>query len=116
MFQKCLLSKEEFCKYIQKIKELREQEDQLNDAFQRIDPSSGNVFLFSGAEETILSLLQKLMNDEHRDEVLKETELEYYIYETDFGKYFTSVWDSDNTEYDISTPEKFYDYLIKQKF
>ena len=55
-----------------------------------------------------MKLLEKLMQDSAGN-------ISYFIYELDYGKEYREDCVSDkNGNIDISTPEKLYDYLMKE--
>lgn len=59
-------------------------------------------------EGIVVKLLEKLMQDSAGN-------ISYFIYELDYGKEYREDCVSDkNGNNDISTPEKLYDYLMKE--
>ena len=100
----CLLTKEEFCEYINFIKARVEAED--------------SIFLpYGRCIDKIVSLLSKIMRCEAID-AWGTTDIDYFIYEMNFGKRWPeySVYDENEKPIPMSTPEEFYDYLIKEYF
>jgi hypothetical protein len=100
-----LISKSQFVKYINKIKELREIEDAINSAGRGLESFS---FSFSDYEDLIVKLLVDLFNDNENDWI------GYYIYDLSFGSRWTEgMIVDDDEDVDLKTPEDLYDLLIK---
>ena len=112
----CLLTKEEFCEYINFIKARVEAEDKINDLFT--EEFTDSVFMpYARCIDKIVSLLVKIMRCEAID-AWGTTDIDYFIYELDFGKRWPeySVYDENEKPIPMSTPEELYDYLIKEYF
>ena len=100
---KVTLTKEEFCKIIRTMEKYREDEDLLSNAIRTI---GDGYFTFESAYQmmyVIINLLGKIMGSPETEEY--GNDIDYYMFE-DCKK----VW-IDEKEYDISTPEKLYDFL-----
>lgn len=101
-----MLSKKEFIKYINILKEYDELQHSL------YDTSNGAISLFEldaigKLEDSVLKLLEYVMNDDYKM-------IEYWLYELYFGeKYFDGCIIDDGVNIDISTVEKLYDYLVE---
>lgn len=113
---KCPISKETFCKTISSIKHTRKKEEIFSEALRKICPENLDVFLYTQEEEMLVSLLNEIMR-EKPNTFTKETEIEYFIYELNFG----DEWKEDSIFYDgktinMSTPELLYDFLIMKNF
>lgn len=112
----CLLTKEEFCEYINFIKARVEAEDKINDLFT--EEFSDSIFLpYGRCIDKIVSLLSKIMRCEAID-AWGTNDIDYFIYEMNFGKRWPeyTVYDENEKPIPMSTPEEFYDYLIKEHF
>lgn len=112
----CLLTKEEFCEYINFIKARVEAEDKINDLFT--EEFSDSIFTpYGKCIDKIVSLLSKIMRCEAID-AWGTTDIDYFIYELDFGKRWPEycVYDENEKPIPMSTPEELYDYLIKEYF
>ena len=112
----CLLTKEEFCKYINFIKDRVEAEDKINDLFT--EEFFDSIFMpYGKCIDKIVSLLSKIMRCEDID-AYGTTDIDYFIYELDFGKKWPeySAYDEHGALIPMRTPEELYDYLIKENF
>lgn len=112
----CLLTKEEFCKYINFIKDRIEAEDKINDLFT--EEFTDSIFMpYGKCIDKIVSLLSKIMRCEDID-AYGTTDIDYFIYELDFGKKWPeySIYDEYDAPIPMRTPEELYDYLIKENF
>lgn len=112
----CLLTKEEFCEYINFIKARVEAEDKINDLFT--EEFSDSIFLpYGKCIDKIVSLLSKIMRCEAID-AWGTNDIDYFIYEMNFGKRWPeyTVYDENEKPIPMRTPEEFYDYLIKEHF
>lgn len=112
----CLLTKEEFCKYINFIKDRIEAEDKINNLFT--EEFSDSIFMpYGKCIDKIVSLLSKIMRCEDID-AYGTTDIDYFIYELDFGKKWPeySAYDEHDAPIPMRTPEELYDYLIKENF
>lgn len=112
----CLLTKKEFCEYINFIKARVEAEDKINDLFT--EEFSDSIFLpYGRCIDKIVSLLSKIMRCEAID-AWGTNDIDYFIYEMNFGKRWPeyTVYDENEKPIPMSTSEEFYDYLIKEHF
>ena len=112
----CLLTKEEFCKYINFIKDRVEAEDKINDLFT--EEFSDSIFMpYGKCIDKIVSLLSKIMCCKDID-TWGTNDIDYFIYELDFGKKWPeySVYNEQGSPIPMSTPEELYDYLIEEYF
>ena len=109
-----LLTKEEFCEYINFIKARIEAEDKINDLFT--EEFSDSVFMpYGKCIDKIVGLLSKIMHCEAID-AWGTTDIDYFIYELDFGKKWPeySVYNEHGAPIPMRTPEELYDYLIQK--
>ncbi len=98
------LSKDEFCKVIDKIKAHHKT---IND----LENILGVVFEFDDLQDTVIELLEKVMDVEPCEKF--GSDISYFIYDLDYGKDWTPSSLTINGEsVDISTAEKLYDYLM----
>lgn len=98
------LTKDEFCKIIRTMEKYREDEDLLSNAISSI---GDGYFTFESAYQmmyVIINLLGKIMDSPETEEY--GNDIDYYMFEE-----CKKVW-IDEKEYDISTPEKLYDFLV----
>ena len=115
-----IISKEKFCEYINLLKKMDEKEESLTDAFRNLDENAdvSLVGLYTTERLAILDLLNTVM-DAQVDENFG-SDIEYFCYELEFGKRYLTrddwVTDADGNKIDLSTPEKLYDYLVKEYY
>lgn len=102
---KITINKDEFCSIIREIEKYEKDTDELNKVIHCI--GSGYIIFDSASKlvSIICDILGKVMNS---DKTLEYgNDIEYYLYEKS-----KKVWINE-TEYDISTPEKLYEFLIE---
>jgi hypothetical protein len=106
------MTKETFIYIIEQLRLQSEHDSKCSAAFKVILPNDYT----SGYDNTILSecllkLVKDALNDNHRD-----SWIEYYVYELEFGAKYRSgcAKYKNGKDIDISTPEKLYDFLIKE--
>lgn len=113
-----ILSKEEFCKYIDIIKKMSDKEEALTQAFRDLDESAdvSLVGLYTPERRAILDILNKVMAVPTTKEWYGD--IDYFCYELNFGKDYKEgyVTDTDGTNIDLSTSDKLYDYLVADYF
>ena len=98
------LSKDEFCDVIDKIKAHHAMIENLEDIL-------GVVFEFDDLQDTVVELLEKVMDVESNEKF--GSDISYFIYDLDYGKDWTpSSLKINGESADISTAEKLYDYLM----
>ena len=105
---KVTLTKDEFCKSIRTMEKYRDDEDLLSNAISSI---GDGYFTFESAYQmmyVIINLLGKIMSSPETDEY--GNDIDYYMFEE-----CKKVW-IDEKEYDISTPEKLYDFLVLENY
>ncbi len=101
------MTKEMFIKCIETIKNNQVKENKFIDALNEISSERVSTFIYSDYENLVISLLAEELN-------VDAEILYWWIYDTDFGsdeKYRTLL--IDDTEVELDTAEKFYDYLTK---
>ena len=95
------ITKEEFCKVMDKIQKTWEWECKIDDAL-------GAVIDMPDLSDVVIDLLNKLLGIDPID-----SDISYFCWELDFGKKWTpGSLIVDVKSIDISTAEKLYDYLI----
>lgn len=100
------ITKEDFVKYIEFIKERQENMDKINEVFT--DEFEDSIFYpYARYESALVKLLSSVMHDKFDD-------IGYFIYELDFGQKYEDgcIQEKDGTLIDLSTAEKLYDYLV----
>lgn len=109
-----MLTKEEFVNYMNTLKEVMDSSRTLSEALKNFDscPDFGGFSNFR-AEDLIVTLLEKLMDDA-KDDKYDISDISYFIYDLEWGSKWTpdSITDMNGNSIDISTVEKLYDYLM----
>lgn len=104
------ISKETFINTINFLKERNDKIEEINNLFT--EEFEDSVFYpYFKYERTVVNLLTEVMRDEGEW-------IEYYLYECNYGEDIEpdSVQEADGTPIDITTPEKLYNFLIKEYF
>lgn len=107
------MTKENFCKIINKLKTASDVQNQVNEIYRNSRENIDNDFMNAAAlqinhESIVVELLKEIMHD-------KGDDISYFVYGLDYGREWTP--DSiicDGESIDISTPERLYDYLVKE--
>lgn len=105
-----MLSKEVFIECLNFMKERDDAMTELNKVFT--EEFEDSVFYpYFKYDAMMMKVLANAMHDEN-------DWISYFICEGDYGKdlKFDSVSEEDGTPIDITTPEKLYDFLIKEYF
>lgn len=108
-----MLTKEEFVDYMNTLKKIMDSDTMLSDALKNFDSCSDfGGFSNFRAEDLIVTLLEKLMDDP-KDEEYGISDISYFIYDLEWGSNWTpdSITDANGNSIDLSTVEKLYDYL-----
>lgn len=108
-----MISKETFVSAINQIKAVNEYHEKLNSLFEEYG-ADGYVYPPTCIDNLVM-VLEEGMEIEPNE--YDNTDVSYFVYELDCGKSWkpgcvTDVVDGKEIEIDMSTPEKFYDYLI----
>jgi hypothetical protein len=107
-----MLTKEQFVNAMSKIKELRGIERKINDSLKLLSEDFGGFYLGKAMELTV-DILKMAMDDEGKD-----SWIDYFLYELDFGKNKMSkncVTEKDGKKYSLRNPGELWDYLDKEK-
>lgn len=100
------ITKEEFCKVMDKIQKTWEWKCKIDDAL-------GAVIDMPDLSDVVIDLLNKLLGIENDEHDLINSDISYFCWELDFGKKWTpESLIVDGKSIDISTVENLYDYLI----
>lgn len=107
-----MISKEEFVKVINALKDADDLDNMLYDKTNRAI-SLFELKEYTGLQNAIVFLLEKMFNLEVDSRF--GSDISYFIYDLEFGKNWTpNSITLDGVSIDISTPEKLYDYLIER--
>lgn len=107
-----MISKEKFCEIINRLKNYQELQDQINKLFKNQIDNKEMDFMNAGSicighETVVVDLLESIFETDS---------ISWWIYEKDYGKDFEigDIVEIDSGyKPDLTTPEKLYDYLIK---
>ena len=108
-----MITKEQFVKIINRLRDYNDLQDKIQNLFrdnidnQEMDfMNAGSICI--GHETIVVELLENMFND-------KDT-ISWWLYERDYGRSFTiGIIAIDGVNIDLSTPEKLYDYLVKER-
>ena len=113
--KKFLISREEFVKCIDRLREATDLVDKIDDIMRESRDNIKNDFMNAASlqithEQIVIDLLEKLTHD---DEIYSD--IGYFIYELDYGREYKPgmIKDNDGNELDFSTAGSLYDYLFK---
>ena len=109
-----MITKEQFCKIIKRLSDYNDLQDKIQELFRNNIDNQEMDFMNAGSicvghETIVVELLENMFND-------KDT-ISWWIYEQDYGRSvgINDVFDNRIGKYiDLTTPEKLYDYLIKE--
>ena len=111
-----LINKEKFVEYINFIKSLDDKESKLQDGLQACfgKENVGCIFVFDEVVPKMIEMLCDLMEVEYSRDPYIGDDIQYFIYELNFGKSKDAVKaiTVDGKTYDLSTAEKLYDYIL----
>ena len=109
-----MISKEQFIKYLDYIKQAQEKEDKIDNFIREIS-IEGYCYILSDEIYHMIEMLCSCMDIEYCSDDTFGDDIQYFIYDLEWGKRWTPgcYTDSEGNDVDISTPEKLYDYLTK---
>ena len=114
-----MISKQEFVKYINFLRELDNRELKFQKSLEECfgKENVGHFFAFNSITSTIVEMLCKLLDIEPNLEDNFCDDLHYFIYELDYGDAngANEAIEAYGKTWDLSSPEKFYDYLCAMK-
>lgn len=110
-----IISKEKFIKIINRLKNYNDLQDKIQDLFRDNIDNQEMDFMNAGSicvghETIVVQLLEKMFDD--KGEVIS-----WWLFEMDYGRTVSleDIYDSATDKYiDLTTPEKLYDYLVKE--
>ncbi len=107
-----MITKEQFIKIINRLRDYNDLQDKIQDLFRDNIDNQEMDFMNAGSicvghETIVVELLENMFNDTDT--------ISYWLYECNYGRDFKlGNMIVDGEEIDLSTPEKLYDYLIKE--
>ena len=107
-----MITKQEFIEIIDKLKEVNDFVNETNDKARKLNDAIISDFFNASSlsishETIVVKLLKNMFNDKDI--------LSWWIYDLDYGSKYKDgcITENNGTIIDLSTPEKLYDYLIK---
>lgn len=107
-----MINKKEFVKIINRLRDYNDLQNKINELFENCIDNRENDFCNAGSicighETIVVDLLQIMFNDVDT--------LNYWLYNCDYGRKFKiGMMSVDGVDIDLTTPEKLYDYLVKE--
>lgn len=107
-----MISKKKFVEIINRLKDYNDLQDKIQNLFRDNIDNQEMDFMNAGSicvshESIVVELLKDMFN-------VKDDLISWWLYECNYGRDFSLGDLEDNgVEIDLSTPEKLYDYLIK---
>lgn len=107
-----MISKKKFVEIIGRLRDYNDLQDKIQDLFRDNMDNQEMDFMNAGSicvshESIVVELLKDMFN-------VKDDLISWWLYECNYGRDFSLGDLEDNgVEIDLSTPEKLYDYLIK---
>lgn len=100
-----------FIKTICQIEKLNEKSEKFNDILKSIDPEFGGGYIFNESISILINLLKVLVDDKYDN-------IDYYIWELNFGKDYKDGMITDandpNKIYKLSTASELYDFIMEE--
>lgn len=107
-----MITKEQFVKIINRLRAYNDLQNKIQQLFRDNIDNQEMDFMNAGSicvghETIVVELLENMFND-------KDDLISWYLFEQNYGRAKdTAIWENDKY-IDISTPEKLYDYLVKE--
>ncbi len=108
-----MITKEQFVKIINRLRDYNDLQDKIQELFEDNIDNQEMDFMNAGSicvghETIVVELLENLFNERRT--------ISWWIYELNYGRNYKEgcIAEANGTPIDLSTPEKLYDYLIKE--
>lgn len=107
------ITKELFLETIEVLRLQREKDDKCHEAWKVLLPDD---FVTGYDNHLVIAQLTKILQLAFKDEG-RDSWIDYYIWELNFGSKYTEgcAKYKNGLNIDISTPEKLYEFLVKEK-
>lgn len=110
-----MITKQEFVKIINRLRDYNDLQDKIQELFKDNIDNQEMDFMNAGSisvghETIVVKLLENMFND-------RGNWISWWLYEQDYGRSVNidDVFDEEIGKFvDLTTPEKLYDYLIKE--
>lgn len=107
-----MISREKFVGIINRLRNYNDMQNKIQEIMDESVENTERDFCNAGGicighETIVVDLLKEMFYD-------KSDVIGWWIWENDYGRTvdLTSITESDGTPIDVTTPEKFYDYLL----
>ena len=109
-----MISKEKFVKYMTAIKCASEKDDKFDAAIRELNKhGEGIAMLYTDEITTMIEMVCDLMDIEYNVDDAYGDDIQYFIYECDWGKNDQAIIEIDGVEIHLKTIEDLYDYIVK---
>lgn len=109
-----MINKQQFVNIINQLEQGYKNQDILNKAMKNLCEDSYGFYPITKFTDIVIDLLNNMFELE-TDNVVG-TDIDYFIYELNFGKDWKPGYVQENGEdIDLSSADKLYDYIIKDK-
>lgn len=109
-----MISKEKFVEYMTAIKKAFDKERDFDKAVRALNSDGeGIVMIYSDEITTMTKMLCDLMDIEYNREEFYGDDIQYFIYECDWGNRDMEIEEVDGTKIILKTIEDLYDYIVK---
>lgn len=104
------MDKDLFIKTIKNIQQLVEEQDNFNNILHQIDPEFGGGYIYNKPIQILIDLLKILIDDKYDN-------INYYMWELNFGKDYTDgcITDANDNIIKLQTPEDLYNLIMSDK-
>jgi len=110
-----MITKEIFVEIISALEQQKIYDNQYVNKLSEVFPDAfpgGLIYNNSFIIDVLLKILKEQFNDNHKD-----SWIEYFIYELDYGRNNgeNSAWDESNNVINLSSSEYLYDFLVRNQ-
>lgn len=104
------MDKELFIKTINSIEQLVVEQDAVNDILHTVDPEFGGGYIYNKPIQILSDLIKTLIGDTYDN-------IDYYMWELNFGKDYTDgcITDEHDNPIKLQTPEDLYNLIMSSK-
>lgn len=110
-----MITKDQFVKIVKRLRDYNDLQDKIQDLFRDNIDNQEMDFMNAGSicvghETIVVQLLENIFND-------RGNWISWYLYEHDYGRTVSinGLFNVETGEFiDLTTPEKLYDYLVKE--
>lgn len=111
-----MISKEKFVEYMTAIKNAFDKERDFDKVICALNSGGEGIVMIYSDEITVMTkMLCDLMDIEYNKEDFYGDDIQYFIYECDWGNIDMEIEETDGTEIHLKTIEDLYDYIVKYK-